>query len=63
MKKIKVIREKCIGCGTCSALCPEAFELDNDFKAVVKDGANPEDIAVIDAAKSCPTEAITIENE
>jgi len=63
MKKIIVDRDKCIGCGTCAALCPEAFELDNDFKAVVKAGANPEDKNTEDAIKACPVEAITIENE
>ena len=61
MKKIKIDKEKCIGCGTCAALCPEAFELGSDFKAIVKDNANPEDKSVMDAIKSCPVEAISIE--
>lgn len=59
--KIKIDREKCIGCGTCPALCPEVFELDNEFKAFVKEGADLEKPCVQDAKSACPVEAIAIE--
>lgn len=32
---VKVDKEKCIGCGACSATCPEGFEM-KDGKARVK---------------------------
>jgi ferredoxin len=59
--RIKINREKCIGCGTCAALAPEAFKINGDFKAKVKEGADPDSPAVRDAIKSCPVEAISVE--
>ena len=62
MKDIKVDQEKCIGCGTCSALCPAVFELNNSFKAFVKDGANIDLPCTEDAKDACPVEAIEIKS-
>ncbi|MFC1612536.1 ferredoxin [Patescibacteria group bacterium] len=60
--KIKIDKEKCIGCGTCPALCPEVFELnDSDFKAFVKEGADISLPCVKEAKDACPVEAIEIE--
>ncbi|PIR71424.1 MAG: ferredoxin, partial [Candidatus Nealsonbacteria bacterium CG10_big_fil_rev_8_21_14_0_10_37_25] len=39
---VKVNKEKCIGCGLCSNLCPEVFELAEDGKAKVKENADLE---------------------
>ncbi len=39
--KIVLERDKCIGCGTCAALCPEFWEIE-DAKAVLK-GAQKKD--------------------
>lgn len=36
MKRVVVDKNKCLGCGTCVALCPEIFELGEDGKAEVK---------------------------
>lgn len=33
MPKIIQEREKCIGCGSCAALCPKFFEMADDGKA------------------------------
>lgn len=52
----KVDEEKCIGCGACTSVCPEGFELGNDGKAKVK---NPKASCVGEAASSCPVEAIS----
>ncbi len=57
---IKINKDKCIGCGTCAALCPEAFEIGDDNKATVKDNHNHSNEDVLMAAKSCPTGAIEI---
>jgi ferredoxin len=61
MKKAFVDKEKCIGCGTCAMLAPDAFELDENYKARVKNGADLDAPEVKQAAESCPVAAITIE--
>lgn len=53
---VKVDREKCIGCGTCAAICPEGFELDDEGKAKVK---NSKAKCIDEAISSCPVEAIS----
>jgi ferredoxin len=58
-----VDQDLCSGCGLCSEICPEVFELDDDEKAQVKmDPVPPEfEDACRDAAGQCPVEAIQIE--
>jgi ferredoxin len=38
MKKIIFERNKCIGCGTCSVICPGFWEMGDDGRAVLKEG-------------------------
>ncbi|MFA5776637.1 MAG: ferredoxin [Patescibacteria group bacterium] len=61
--KVKVVRKLCIGAASCVAVSPDTFLLDNEKKAVIKEGSKdvPEDILM--AAQSCPTAAIVITNE
>ena len=59
MPKIKIDKEKCIGCGTCVSICPQVFELGEDGKSRVKNPNGKCDLK--EAAESCPTEAISIE--
>ena len=43
MEKIIHEREKCIGCGSCVALCPKFWEMEEDGKSSLKGGKqNPE---------------------
>ena len=56
---IKIDKEKCIGCGSCSALCEEVFEMRDDGKAHVKDPKSKLP-CVKEAKEACPVEAITI---
>ncbi len=60
--KVEVDKDKCIGCGACTTIVPEVFELnDEGFSYVKTDEYNEtkkEDI--LDAAESCPTDAIII---
>ena len=59
MTKVKVDKDKCIGCGACTAIAPDVFEFDDDGLAkAVKEEVNDE---VKTAAEGCPTEAITVE--
>lgn len=55
---VSIDKEKCIGCGSCEAVCGEVFEL-KDGKAVVKAGKkNSKDACVKEASDSCPVQAI-----
>jgi len=71
--KVKVDRALCIGAASCVAVAPNTFELDSEGKAVIKkkDGSmtsdltaysdiNDEEVNILNAAKSCPTNAIII---
>lgn len=53
---IKIDREKCIGCGLCASICEECFDMDKEFKAIVK--AQKKSKCVKEAIDSCPVEAI-----
>lgn len=61
--KVKVDKDSCIGCGACTAICPEVFDLDDDGLSEVKTEEvkdnNIDDVK--DAVDSCPTGAIEIE--
>lgn len=37
--KIILDKEKCIGCGSCAAVCPDHFEMGSDGKAHLKDSS------------------------
>ncbi|MBI3887977.1 ferredoxin [Candidatus Microgenomates bacterium] len=58
--QVKVLRDICIGAGTCVAISPAAFQLDNENKAVIPDGATDAEENVLMAAQSCPVKAIVI---
>jgi len=56
--KIKIDEKKCIGCGTCSAICDEVFEMDG-AKAKIKEQI---DIPCVnEAIEFCPAKAISKE--
>jgi len=60
--KIVVDREKCQGISACVSAAPDVFEIDSEGKAVVisTDGA---DDVVLEAAESCPLDAIILYDE
>lgn len=69
MAKIKLEREKCIGCGSCQALCPKYFELVDDGKSHII-GSEKKEIEELEvekiecaqaAAEACPVQCIHIE--
>lgn len=56
-----VDRQKCIGCGSCMVIAPEAFELDNqNISAVKETWRDASDEKLLQAVESCPVQAITI---
>ena len=61
MKPI-IDKNKCIGCGTCAAICPEVFNIEGDGKAGVIPGDYANLQGKINQAKdSCPVQAISVE--
>ena len=61
--KIVVDRVKCQGIGACVGAAPDVFELDNEGKAVVIDAQGSDDDTILEAAESCPLEAIELYDE
>ena len=58
---LKIDEEKCIGCGTCVALAPDIFKMNDDGKAELLDAASDEKENIQMAVDSCPTQAISHE--
>lgn len=71
---MKVIheREKCIGCGSCAALCPDYWEMAEDGKSTLKNSQSNSKTGNYElevekakcnqeAADSCPVRCIHIE--
>jgi ferredoxin len=59
-------REKCIGCGSCAALCPKYWEMAQDQKSKLLKAKNYElEIKEVgcnqEAADSCPVQCIRVE--
>lgn len=60
-KKIIVDKDKCIGCGTCVALAPEIFEMDDEGKSIIKKDPTIDEETLKLAIDSCPSQAISVE--
>ena len=70
MPKIIQEREKCIGCGSCAALCPKYWEMSEDGKSKLKnstpnaEGNHELEVEEIEcnqeAADACPVQIIHI---
>ena len=58
MAKITV-NDSCIGCGACTAVAPDVFELGDEGLAVVIGEDNTD--GAKEAAESCPVDAIEVE--
>lgn len=65
--------EKCIGCGSCVAICPQSWEMGDDGKAHLLDSkinkkTNSQELEVKEvgcnqeAVEICPVECIKIKN-
>lgn len=61
--KVKVNQDACIGCGACAAICSDVFELNDEglSEAKTEDVKEENKDEVRDAADSCPTGAILVE--
>jgi len=61
--KIVVDRSKCIAASNCVGMAPRVFALDGSKKAIVISATGADDATIIEAAESCPTEAIELFDE
>ena len=61
--KVKVDRELCNGVSNCVAIAPTVFKLDDQNKAVVLDTGSVDKETLMEAAKSCPENAIIVEDD
>lgn len=60
--RIRIDRELCIGAASCVALAPDIFKLDSEGIAIITDPDGDLLAALMEAAKSCPTNAIIVED-
>jgi len=58
--KVKVDKDKCIGCGLCVSLAPKSFKLGEDGKSQVIEPVGDDEKTIENAAESCPVGAIEI---
>ena len=61
--KVRVDRDLCIGVSNCVAFAPTVFALDEENKAVVLDPSSVDDQTLLEAAESCPENAIIVEDD
>ncbi|MBM3204694.1 ferredoxin [Candidatus Uhrbacteria bacterium] len=61
--KVSVDREVCIGAASCVVLAAKTFRLDADGKAEVISMDQDTREMIIEAARSCPTNAIRVSED
>ena len=61
--KVRVDRDLCIGVGNCVAFAPTVFALDEESKAVVLAPSSVDNDTLLEAAESCPANAIIVEDD
>ncbi|MGH7865531.1 MAG: ferredoxin [Candidatus Binataceae bacterium] len=60
---VSIAKNKCIGSADCVETAPAVFQLGDDGKSAVINQTGAPDAAILAAARSCPTRAITIVDE
>ena len=62
MTRVEVDRDRCVGSGTCEALAPAVFEVDDDgVLAVLRPEPGEDELTdVRDAVMACPTRALAL---
>jgi ferredoxin len=64
MSRVEVDRDRCVGSGTCEALAPAVFEVDDDgVLAVLRPEPGEDDLPdVRGAVTACPTRALALDD-
>ena len=60
---VSIDQSRCIGAGNCVHIAPTAFQLDEENIAYLVDPSKVSDEHLLDAARSCPTDAIYLDTE
>ncbi|MBI2866149.1 MAG: ferredoxin [Chloroflexi bacterium] len=61
--RMTIDRSRCIGAANCVAVAPTVFRLDEENKAIVLDVSSVSEDKLWEAAESCPTDAIILEDD
>lgn len=61
--KVRIDRDLCLGVSNCVVIAPTVFKLDKENKAVVLNPPSVDDAKLLEAAESCPENAIIIEDD
>jgi ferredoxin len=61
IKRIEIDRDLCIGAESCVVVAPDAYEMDEENIAILKDGALQVDRdTLFESAQACPVAAIIL---
>jgi ferredoxin len=58
--EIEIDRDTCMGSGNCTFAVPGVFALDDEGIAVVLDPGGGDEETILEAARNCPSKAITV---
>ena len=58
--KIVILRDKCVGAGSCVLFAPKTFKLDKEGRVILIDKNGNSNEEILQAAQSCPVNAIEI---
>jgi ferredoxin len=61
--RIKIDRSLCTAYAECVGIAPEVFRLGEDTVSVALDPDGADDESILDAARACPVDAITLIDE
>jgi ferredoxin len=60
---IRIDRSLCTGYAECAGIAPEVFRLGDDSVSMILDPEGADDELILDAARACPVDAITVMDE
>lgn len=61
--RLRIDRDGCIGTGNCVKIAPDVFQIDELNKSVMIDQGGADEATMWDAARSCPVDAIILEDD